>query len=115
MRDSCVVRGPPIAVIIALVVGITACFTGDRAAPGTATRNAGTASLVLARQWAGGDREGPLGFTAPISRSHMYEELLNQGIHAESLGPLNQIRDPKTLLAVMSTFTRSLGVRCSWC
>ena len=105
----------PVVLVVSLAFGVAACFTGDREAPGTATRNGGTASLVAARHWAGGDREGPLGFTAPVSRSHMAEELIAQGIHPESLGPLNQIRDPKILLAVMTTFSRSLGVRCSWC
>lgn len=92
-----------------------ACFEGERTTPGTATRNAGTLSLVTAREHAGGKNEGPLGFSAPISRSHLYEELHAKGIDAEKLGPLNQIKDPGTLLAVMTTFTRALGVQCTWC
>lgn len=92
-----------------------ACFAGESTTSGTATRNAGTASLVTAREHAGGDNEGPLGFTAPISRSHLYEELEAKGIRAETLGPLNEIKDPRVLVEVMKTFSRALGVRCSWC
>jgi hypothetical protein len=101
------------AVVVAAAVA--GCFKGDPNMPGTTTRNAGTLSLVTAREEAGGKNEGPLGFTAPISRSALYDELAAKGIRAETLGPLNQIRDPKVLLSVMSTFSRALGVRCSWC
>jgi len=99
----------------ALAVAATACFAGDRTTPGTATRNGGTASLVLAREQAGGNDEGPLGFWAPVSRSRLYEELAADGIRAETLGPLNQIKDPRVLKAVMNTFAQALGVKCSWC
>lgn len=92
-----------------------ACFAGERTTPGTATRNLGTASLVTAREHAGGKNEGPLGFVAPISRSHLYEELEGKGIRAETLGPLNELEDQRVLLEVMQTFTRALGVQCSWC
>lgn len=83
--------------------------------PRTTTRNAATLSLVTARPQAGGDHEGPLGFTAPVSRSELYEELASKGIRAEMVGPLEKIRDRNVLLAVMGTFTRALGVRCGWC
>lgn len=104
-----------VAAVIVLAASTAACFAGDRTEPNTATRNAGTLSLFTAREQAGGHDEGPLGFTAPVSRSHLYEELAAQGIRAESLGPLNQIKDPRVLKAVMMTFTRALGVKCSWC
>lgn len=100
---------------VLLSAATAACFSGDRTTPGTATRNAGTASLFVAREHAGGKNEGPLGFAAPISRSHLYEELQSKGIRPETLGPLNEIKDPHVLLSVMNTFTRALGVRCSWC
>ena len=63
--------------------GAAGCFKGERTTPGTATRNAGTLSLVTAREHAGGKNEGPLGFSAPISRSHLYEELKAKGILLE--------------------------------
>lgn len=100
---------------IAIAATSAACFAGERTTPGTATQNAGPLSLVTAREHAGGKNEGPLGFSAPVSRSHLYEELRAQGIEAEKLGPLNEIKDARVLLAVMTTFTRSLGVQCSWC
>jgi hypothetical protein len=102
-------------VVLVVALGGAACFAGGNAPPGTATRNAATLSLVTARERAGGKNEGPLGFAAPVSRSGLYEELLSKKIRAETLGPLNQIRDQDALLAVMNTFTRALGVRCSWC
>lgn len=97
--------------------GAAGCFKGERTTPGTATRNAGTLSLVTAREHAGGKNEGPLGFSAPISRSHLYEELKAKGIDARKLGPLNELakKDKDTLLAVMKTFAQSLGVECTWC
>lgn len=106
-------RVPVFCVLLGLAAA--ACFRGERTEPGTATRNAGAASLVLARERAGGSTEGPLGFQAPISRSGLYEELKVSGIRPETLGPLNQISDPRVLTAVMVSFTRALGVRCSWC
>lgn len=110
------IRRSPVPLAIVLVAAATAaCFAGTSTTPGNATRNAGTASLVTAREHAGGKNEGPLGFTAPMSRSGLYEELAAQGIKAETLGPLNQIEDARVLLAVMDTFTRALGVRCTWC
>lgn len=103
------------ALLFVLVASTAACFAGESTTSGTATRNAGTASLFTARHWAGGDNDGPLGFTAPVSRSGLYAELTAKGIRPETLGPLNQIRDARTLVAVMETFSRSLGVECSWC
>lgn len=111
-------RGPLARVLLAAVVvaaSTAACFAGDRVEPSAGVRNGGVLSLVTAREQAGGHAEGPLGFTAPLSRSHLYEELAADGIRAETLGPLNQIMDPRVLKAVMSTFSRALGVRCSWC
>lgn len=70
---------------------------------------------MVAREHAGGHDEGPLGFWAPISRSRLYEELAADGIRAETLGPLNQIKDERVLKAVMTSFARSLGVKCNWC
>jgi hypothetical protein len=45
----------------------------------------------------------------------MAEELAEQGIHPETLGPLSEIKDRHALLAVMASFSRSLGVRCTFC
>jgi len=101
--------------LVAAAAGISACFAGKSIAPGDSVRNGSTTSLVMARQWAGGTREGPLGFTAPVSQSHLYQELADQGIRPERLGPLNEIHDQHTLLAVMTTFTKALGVQCSFC
>src|SRR5947209_6870121 len=100
---------------LGLVAGLSACLVGKSVAPGTAVRNGSTTSEFIARPWSGGTNEGPLGFTAPVSQSHLYQELADQGIHPETLGPLNEIRDKHTLLTVMKTFTQALGVRCSWC
>lgn len=115
MSDRLARVGAHVALAVVLAAATAACFAGDRTTPGTATRNGGTASLVTAREQAGGHNEGPLGFTAPVSRSHLYDELLAEGIHAETVGPLNQIKDPRVLKAVMSSFSQALGVRCSWC
>jgi hypothetical protein len=104
-----------LALAAVLASAAAACFAGERTTPGTGRRNLGTLSLVTAREQAGGKNEGPLGFSAPVSRSELYEELSAKGIRAETLGPLNQIKDPKVLTAVMTTFSRALGVRCSWC
>jgi hypothetical protein len=98
-----------------LAATMSACFAGTSINSGSGTRNGSTASLVTARPQAGGNNEGPLGFAAAMSRSHLYEGLAAKGIKAETLGPLNEIKDSKLLLSVMDTFTRSLGVRCSWC
>lgn len=107
---------PAVRLTLAIALAATsACFAGTSTTPGNATRNAGTASLVTAREQAGGKNEGPLGFVAPVSRSRLYEELASKGIRAETVGPLNQIEDRRVLLAVMDTFTRALGVRCTWC
>lgn len=108
-------RASLLAALVLASAGAGSCFAGKTTEPGTATRNVGTASLVTAREHAGGKNEGPLGWTTAISRSALYEELGNEGIRAETLGPLNQIRDPHVLLAVMDTFTRALDVRCTWC
>ena len=115
MSDRLTRAGAHLAFAFVLAAAAAACFAGERTTPGSATRNAGTASLVLAREHAGGSNEGPLGFTAPMSRSHLYEELVAEGIRAETLGPLNKIKDARVLKAVMITFTRALGVKCSWC
>lgn len=101
--------------IAVLAATMAACFAGKSVNSGSGTRNGSTASLVTARPQAGGSNEGPLGFAAAMSRSHLYEELAGKGIKAETLGPLNEIKDRRVLLAVMDTFTRALGVRCSWC
>jgi len=104
-----------ILLAVGLIAGMSACLAGNAVAPGTSTRNGSTTSEFIARPWSGGSNEGPLGFTAPVSQSHLYQELADQGIHPETMGPLNEIKDPKTLLTVMQTFTQALGVRCSWC
>lgn len=104
-----------LSISLLVVAAGTACFKGESTTPGTATRNAGTLSLVTAREHAGGHNEGPLGFTAPVSRSGLYEELASQGIRPETLGPLNEIKDARVLLSVMGTFARALGVECTWC
>jgi hypothetical protein len=98
-----------------LVAACAGCFAGSEAASGSATLNGSTASLVTARQWAGGKDEGPLGFTAGVSRSLLVDELRRQGVYPEELGPLNQIHDQRALVAVMKSFSRALGVRCTWC
>lgn len=108
-------RGALLLLATIVSSGAAACFAGERTEPGTATRNGGTASLVAARERAGGDNEGPLGFSAPISRSHLYQELAEKGIKPETLGPLNQIKDRNVLMPIMQTFARSLGVTCEWC
>lgn len=115
MSERLVRAGTHLALVGVVAAVTAACFAGDPTTPGTATRNGGTASLVTAREQAGGHKEGLLGFSAPVSRSHLYEELLADGIRAETLGPLNQIKDPRVLKAVMSTFAQALGVKCSWC
>jgi hypothetical protein len=81
----------------------------------TVVRNGSTASEFVAREQAGGRHEGRLGFLMPVSRSYLHEELAAQDIHPQAMGPLNQIRDRRTLLAVMGTFTRALGVQCNFC
>jgi hypothetical protein len=111
-------RFPTLALALAsalLASAATACFSGKPIASGTTTRNGATLSVVTARPQAGGDHEGPLGFTAAVSRSALYDELASKGIRVESLGPLGEIRDRSVLLAVMGTFARALGVRCAWC
>ncbi|WP_394845040.1 hypothetical protein LZC95_49310 [Pendulispora brunnea] len=105
----------PLLLSTLVCAAAVACFKGERLAAETPTTNSGPASLIVAREQAGGKNEGPLGYAAPVSRSHLYDELAAQGIHPETLGPLNEIKDPRVLLGVMNTFTRSLGVRCSWC
>lgn len=107
--------GRAAALLFVLAVSLAACFAGKEASPGAATANGGIASLVTARAHAGGEDEGPLGFSAPVSRSHLYQELTAKGIHAETLGPMSEIKDQRVLLEVMTSFTRALGVRCSWC
>jgi hypothetical protein len=102
-------------VLLGLVVVLTGCFAGETATPNAAVANGGTTSLFFARERAGGKYEGPLGFAAPISRSGLYHELESKGIRAEKLGPLNEIKDQHVLLEVMDTFTRALGVKCSFC
>lgn len=104
-----------LALAVAMIAGASACFTGNAVAPGTSIRNGSTTSLLVARPWAGGTDEGPLGFAAPVSRSPLHEELVEKGIHPETLGPLDEIHDRHTLLAVMASFSRALGVQCSWC
>jgi hypothetical protein len=104
-----------LALTLVLAATLAACFRGERTEPGTATRNGGTTSLFVARERAGGKAEGPLGFAAPLSRSRLYDDLAAMGIRAETLGPLNEIKDPRIVVAVMKTFTQALGVRCSWC
>jgi hypothetical protein len=91
------------------------CIPGRTIDNRNVVRNGGVASEFVARPNAGGHNEGPPGFLAPVSRSYLYEELASQGIHPETLGPLNDISDRRTLLAVMNTFTRALGVKCSFC
>jgi hypothetical protein len=104
-------------VVVVVIAGLAAaaCFKGEPTEPGTTTRNSATLSVVMAREHAGGKNEGPLGFQAPLSRSLLYDDLRASGIRAETLGPLNEITDDRVLFAVMKTFTRALGVRCSWC
>lgn len=106
---------PRLLVASVLTAASAACFAGSPASGTSATRNGGVVSELTAREEAGGKDEGPLGFWAPVSRSALYEELAQDGIRAETLGPLNQIRDRRTLLAVMASFTRALGVHCDWC
>jgi hypothetical protein len=103
------------SVALVVAVSVTACYAGENIAPGTATRNTAALSQITARERAGGKNEGPLGFAASVSRSPLYDELVARNIRPETLGPLNQIRDQEALLGVMNTFSRALGVRCSWC
>jgi hypothetical protein len=98
-----------------MALGAAACFAGRPLNRGAAFRNGSTASELVARPHAGGTDEGPLGRPAAISHSALYEELAGQGLRPETLGPLNQIRDHEALIAVMRTFARSLGVRCTFC
>lgn len=93
------------------------CFAGTPVDRGASTRNAPLVSGLTARARAGGDDEGPLGFIAPVSRSMLAEELASQGIRPEVLGPMQTWvhRDRRTLMAVMNSFSRALGVRCGWC
>ena len=108
-------RAAHAALLASLVAAFTACFAGRRAEPGSSTRNGWIASEFVGRPQAGGHNEGPMGFLTAGSRSRLYDELAARGIRAETVGPLNQIRDRETLLAIMASFSRSLGVRCSWC
>lgn len=103
-----------LALSLALLAG---CTRGTPVDPHAATRNGPVVSALTARERAGGDNEGPLGLRMPTSRSYLYEELAAQNIRPETMGPMASWvrRDRRTLLAVMNTFTRSLGVRCTWC
>lgn len=104
------------AALLLLALG-AACTRGTPVDPHSATRNGPVVSALTARARAGGDNEGPLGFLAPPSRSFLYDELAAQNIRPELMGPMASWvhRDRRTLMAVMNTFTRALGVRCNWC
>lgn len=110
------VRGAAL-LAVALGAALAACPGGRRLEGDNSVRNAGTLSALTARERPGGENEGPLGFWAPVSRSYLYAELASQGIQAERLGSLRDLaqRDRPTLMKVMNTFTRALGVRCNWC
>src|SRR4051812_29487243 len=96
-----------ILLALGVIAGMSACLAGNSVAPGTSYRNGSTTSEFIARPWAGGSNEGPLGFNSPLSQSHLYQELAEEGIHPETLGPLNEIKDKHTLLTVMKTFTQA--------
>lgn len=104
------------AFLVLLFAG-AACTRGTALDSHAATRNGPVVSEFAARPRAGGDNEGPLGFRAPTSRSFLYEELAAQNIRPETLGPMASWvrRDRRVTMAVMTTFARSLGVRCNWC
>lgn len=56
-------------------------------------------------------RIGPM---SPVAPSKMEAKLREIGIDPAALPPLNKL-DAKTLRDVMNTFTKALGVQCSYC
>ncbi len=116
--------GMAFTAIAAASVALIGPACGGPAAEGGGAGGASTgasretfASQAVSVNEAGAPEPSPSGFAGemtPVRRTSMAADLSLLGLDVSALPPLSKM-DPRTLRAVMKTFTSSLGLRCNGC